>query len=167
MRDARDEVRGSDIAVASKLHAARLEELKEIADSNDGVLECQAVVERARDKKSALHSWFEWDDEKAGEAYRLQQARQLVRIYVDVLHHDSSPVRVFMSLTTDRKTEAGGYRLTIDVLQDHEMRSQLLADAKRDFDTWRRKYAHLKELAAVFEAVDGTWPKSAEPTEAK
>lgn len=36
------------------------------------------VVKAARNPKSPLHSAFEWDDSKAGEMYRLEQARSLI-----------------------------------------------------------------------------------------
>lgn len=38
----------------------------------------QAVVERARDEKSKLHKYFEWNDQIAAEEHRLGQARQMV-----------------------------------------------------------------------------------------
>lgn len=37
------------------------------------------VVEAARSPKSPMHAQFEWDDSKAAEAHRLEQARYLIR----------------------------------------------------------------------------------------
>jgi len=36
------------------------------------------VLEAASNPNSILHEFFEWDDEKAGHAHRLQQARNLI-----------------------------------------------------------------------------------------
>ena len=44
-----------------------------------GKLTAHAVVDAARDAKSPLHGYFEWDDSKAAEQYRLDQARVLIR----------------------------------------------------------------------------------------
>ena len=36
------------------------------------------ILEFARSENTELHKCFEWDDTKAAEKYRLQQARQIV-----------------------------------------------------------------------------------------
>ena len=45
----------------------------------DGRVLPDDVVAAAREKGSPLHKYFEWDDAKAGHAFRLEQARQLIR----------------------------------------------------------------------------------------
>jgi hypothetical protein len=52
--------------------------LIEIHDEN-GSLTPQLVVGEAKSPKSILHDSFEWDNGKASDAYRLWQARQLIR----------------------------------------------------------------------------------------
>jgi hypothetical protein len=37
------------------------------------------ILEKAKDPKSPLHKYFEWDNSKAGEQYRIYQARHLAR----------------------------------------------------------------------------------------
>lgn len=54
-------------------------EIQEIAEAGGGVLLPAAVVEAARDPTSAMHSHFQWDDTEAAIAYRLSQARELIR----------------------------------------------------------------------------------------
>lgn len=44
-----------------------------------GRLTPELVVRDAEDARSPLHSQFEWDDSKAAEQYRLEQARDLIR----------------------------------------------------------------------------------------
>lgn len=127
-------------------------ELAALAD--DGVIRAADVVAAARDEASALHPCFEWDDSEAAEQYRLVQARALLRVYVEVSAPDSSPTPVFVSLTSDRVKEGGGYRALADVMSNDDMRAQLLADAFRQFASMRQKYQHLKQLAGVWDAVD-------------
>ena len=54
------------------------EELERIR-SLTGKLLPKDVVKEAQKKKSPLHSAFEWDDEIAGEKYRVSQARTIIR----------------------------------------------------------------------------------------
>ena len=55
------------------------ERMQAIADANGGKLTPSAVVDDARNPSSPLHGQFEWDDSKAAEAYRVVQARTLIR----------------------------------------------------------------------------------------
>lgn len=131
---------------------AVVKELKRIALSNDGLLMPKIVVEAARAKSSPLHRQFEWDDSKAAEKYRLDQARHLIRVSVELIDGVDTPVDVFVSLTPDRG-EKGGYRIMTQVLSDAEMRQQLLSDAISELGVFREKYNRLKELAEVFKAI--------------
>jgi hypothetical protein len=58
-----------------KALATRLYEL----EKKKGYLTPQAVVNDARNPKSPLHERFEWDDQKAANAHRLDVARELIR----------------------------------------------------------------------------------------
>lgn len=125
--------------------------LKQIAAENDGLLMPEMVVDAARPVSSPLHSRFEWNDGKAAEAYRIWQARQLIRVCVEVVPQAGVSSEVFVSLTSDRRE--GGYRIQTEVLSDAKMRKQLLADALAELQLFREKYARLRELAVVFAAI--------------
>lgn len=119
----------------------------------------EKVVEFAKDPETHLHKYFTWDDGEAGQAYRLLQARQLIRVAVHVLEETQEKVRAYVSLTPDRKRGGGGYRATVDVLDDKELLRQLLDDAKAELQAFRRKYQRLAaagELSAVFDAIETT-----------
>jgi hypothetical protein len=126
-------------------------ELKRIAEENDGLLQPETVVDEARPVSSPLHSRFEWDNTVAGEAYRLWQARQLIRVVVEVITQTGEKENVFVSLSSDRKES--GYRVMTEVLTDKQMRAQMLSDALAELECFRDKYKRLKELAAVFSAI--------------
>ena len=128
-------------------------ELKRIAKANGGLLQPETVVEESRDEDSPLHSRFQWDDTVAGQQYRIWQARQLIRVTVEVLAGTEETTEVFVSLTTDRERESGGYRTMVSVLSNNDMRSQLLEDAKNEMRLFENKYAKLTELAEVFSAM--------------
>ena len=129
-----------------------IDELKRIASENDGILQPETVVEKARLFSSPLHSRFEWDNTVAGHNYRLWQARQLIRVVVEVIKGTDESSVVFVSLSTDRKHD-GGYRVMTEVLSNEQLRNQMLADALFELEIFRDKYKQLRELAAIFSAI--------------
>lgn len=133
-----------------KQRAAELERIRRAAG---GVLRPEDVVAAARPRRSILHEWFEWRDDKAAEAYRLWQARELIQVCVRVLAPRLGPSRIYVSLVEDRGREGGGYRAVVDVLRDPDLRAGFLAEALEDLRRWEAKYRRLRELAAVFRAA--------------
>lgn len=92
--------------------------------------------------RATLHSQFDWDDSSAAGKYRIHQARQLIRVVVSYEKvGDGKPVayRVFVSLTPDRETVGGGYRLASTVLSDEDQRRQLLLDARDEMKRFTAK----------------------------
>lgn len=128
-------------------------ELDRIRRKGAGIVTAEAVVEYARDPKTALHSQFTWDDTEAARRWRLEQAGRIIRLQVRVVSEDVAPMRALVSLSSDRKA-GGGYREIAAVLNDPEMAKELLSDALSEFNSMRRKYGKLKQLAGVWAAVD-------------
>jgi hypothetical protein len=132
-----------------------LSELQALHDKF-GILKPEDVVECARDEHSPLHEHFEWNDGKAADEYRKDQARSLIRVAVQVLPNlgEDVKVRVFTSLKSDRRNPGGGYRRMTDVLSHDSMRAELLQIALDELKGVREKYKEVKELADVFTVVD-------------
>ena len=128
--------------------------IRNLAD-DDGLIKPERVVEAARPKTSPIHDQFEWDNSAAAEKYRLLQASELIRVSVEIIdcggNRDPVMVRAFTSLTTERGV-SGGYRATVQVLSNKQMREQMLADAIAELQAFEKRYAILKELAGVFAA---------------
>lgn len=139
---------------------AVIDELERIAKEHGGELKPEDVVEAARAKSSPLHDHFTWDDSEAAQRYRLYEARQLIRVTLTYVGDDRTPMRVFVSLTPDRKAEGGGYRPTASVLVNAKQRAQLLADALAEMERFQAKYATLKELSEVFNSHGQSSAKS-------
>ena len=89
-----------------------------------GTVTPSAVVESARKKTSPLHECFEWDDIKAGEKFRLTQARQMIRSVQLVIINET---RILATVAFVRDPDAGakeqGYVPTA-VLQNDEDRAR-------------------------------------------
>lgn len=138
--------------------AAKEEILSELAHIREehGTLRAEDVVEFARDETTALHGEFEWDDSEAAHQYRLDQARRIIRVNVQILPVGGRDivVPVYVSLVQDRNQAGGGYRRLVDVMSDEELRAQLLQQAMKDFERVGLRYRALQELAPVFEALE-------------
>ena len=74
----------------------------------------------------------------------------MIRVVVQVTGVSPEPVRVFVSLSTDRETDGGGYRSMEKVMSDKQFREILLADAKNEMENFIRRYQRLSELSRVF-----------------
>ena len=129
-----------------------LPELEKIRRAHRGLLRPVDVVTAAASTDHPLHDLLDWDNVTAGHQHRLWQARQLIRVSVQVIDEAPSPVRVYVSLMEDRGPI--GYRTLVDVMSNSEHREKLLIQANRDMNRFRQKYRALSELSSVFEAMD-------------
>jgi hypothetical protein len=129
--------------------------LTQVAKKNGGMLMVDQVIELARDENNILHKHFTWDDSKAADAFRKQEARALIqRCRIKLVEHDPVEVRAFVSLPTDREN-GGGYRLTTRVLGDEGLKDELLRDIKLTIQRWNKKLHLLdQDLADLLLAVE-------------
>lgn len=131
------------------------QELEQIAQTHGGLLRAEDVLEFARDKKTALHKRFEWDNTEAAKQYRIWQARQLICLYVAPADTEKGAVKVrrFVSLSVDRKNPGGGYRTLAEVVNNKELYQQMLMDALDELQRIENKYQRIRELRPVFETA--------------
>jgi len=132
------------------------QELETIRQRAGGFLKPEDIVRFAKNKRTALHAYFEWDDTEAAQRYRLLQAKTIIRVVVQVVGDTGEKVRTFVSLSEDRGSGLG-YRIITDVMDDEMLTEQLLVDAKAELAAFSRKYHTLKKLAQmtdVFVAID-------------
>lgn len=128
--------------------------LEFLKDQFKGELTPKDVLDDARNPNSPLHRHFEWDDGAAAEAYRMDQARGLIRAVVAIYVSDEKPatrVRAFVHIP---EPGAPHYRATGHAMSQVKTRDLVLKQALRELQAWRQKYKDLKEFAALFDAVD-------------
>jgi len=93
-----------------KLTDGAIAELKALEDRR-GRLTAEQVVEAAEDESSALHACFEWDDVKAGAAYRIEQARELIRrVKIEVTIEERTFKTVAYVRDPEKEGNAPGYQ---------------------------------------------------------
>lgn len=122
--------------------------------NSGGVIRPADVVRAARNSHSALHDCFTWDDGEAAEQYRLIEARNLLRVCVLTEEIAGSNVRAFVSLTSDRAKDGGGYRTIADVMSDSDLREQMLSDALVQLRNMQQRYKSISQLDRVWDALD-------------
>jgi hypothetical protein len=111
------------------LLAAHLERL---ADSRGRITPAR-VVENARPVNSLLHDRFEWDDAKAAELHRLDQARVLIAsVEVQIIRNNVTTIAPAWVRDPDAAPKEQGYVRTVTLRDDHEKaRENLLYEAER------------------------------------
>ena len=137
------------------------EHLEALSRQHGGRLTPDQVLADARKKRSPLHPCFEWDDTAAAEAYRLVQARFLMRTVVVIFEtNDKEPqereIRAFVSLKEDEEEgqrTSVSYRPISDVMENPEDRKELLARALKELEDWQGRYEMLREFAGIFAAI--------------
>lgn len=84
--------------------------LHEIAEKHGGNLDPRDVVEEARASSHPLHDYFEWRDKIAGQQFRIDQARALIRSVRIEVKTNSAPMRAPQWVRSpDNKPDQRGY----------------------------------------------------------
>jgi hypothetical protein len=122
----------------------------------------RALVDLARPKNHPAHRFFEWDDAKAGERFRIHQARQYQQriVYeVVVTTRNREPVTTQMRVVYPVKDSKGvpSYISGAAVTRDVDAMEQLIERALTQLSVWKNTYSHLRgvaELTGIFDAIE-------------
>lgn len=139
-------------------------EILEVKDESG--LTAETLLDRAKNKKSNLHDFFEWDNSEAGEKWRLQQARIIindVKIIVEdkeLFAFENVSVVVKSNINSDENTESKReYKTVIEISSNEDYRSQVLNRALGEISYWKEKYNELNELKDIFKSIEKTKTK--------
>ena len=115
-----------------------------------GKLKPEYVVAESTDAGAVLHDVFEWDDDKAAQQFRTEQARLLIKnIRVEIIHNKvTCNVRAFVNVR-ESKDVARDYVPIEKAILDDNMYQDLLKQSKDDMDAFVTKYAQITELNQV------------------
>ncbi len=130
------------------------EHLEEVKEKN-GALTRENVLDSGRPEESPIHPCFEWDNEKAGEEYRLIQANRLIRSVVVVRQDEEDEKHTAPAFVNVSVARTGSYISTEKALSQDDTRAIVLSNAIRELQCFQRKYQSLTELADVFRAIEG------------
>lgn len=116
-----------------------------------GNLQAEEVLQFAKaNPSSAIAAAFRkrglFDDAKAAEIARLDFAREIIRrVRVRFIRpeHPPVPLRVFINLLDERKTDHRGYRLRSDVRSDSERLAMLKQQFAVEISTLVKRYVDI------------------------
>lgn len=129
------------------------EELAKIR-KNRGTLTPSIIVEEAmKNPNGILHGQFQWSDKKAAVEWRIEQAKYILRS-IEVQIEEGKVFRAFVNVPIGSNTKERHYVPIKNALNNEISRDWLLQTAMRELVYFRHKYATLKELTNVFEAID-------------
>ena len=131
------------------------DKLQELRDKHKG-LTASIVIEDAKNKNSVLHGAFEWNDSKAAHEWRLHSARHLMRAVVTKELDSSGEIRYQPAFVFVKTEEGPRYESLARVLDDDEMRLQVINRALKEFEQWQKRYEEYEEFLSVFESFDKT-----------
>lgn len=135
-----------------KIPAQTVGELCEKLQESETGLTPSSFVDASRDPESPTHSMIEWRDDVAAEAYRIEQAANIIRSIV-VIQEDTDPVEKDRGFVVT----PGGKSVYVSMqsaLNNEEWKEHLLAQARKDMIAFKAKYRRIAELAAVIDEMD-------------
>lgn len=116
-----------------------------------GVLTPEIILSEADKPESILHTFFQWEDDKAAHAYRLQQARQLLNnIEINII--SSGEERTIGAYEVVTAPEGRTYK-NVDVLtkdEADEVRQSTLVELNRT----KQKLAFFSKFKKPIEYID-------------
>lgn len=117
----------------------------------DGPVTPIALVKAATAKRSVIHGYFQWDDVKAGQEYRLWQARHYLGSIevVRLVGKREEQTRAFHVVTNGDRA----YVPEQVVWRTPAYREQVVERARRELESWQRRYDQYEELSGLRLAV--------------
>ena len=107
------------------------------------------VLEKAKNETTELHKCFEWNDSIAAEKYRLEQAKNIIRMLVYEKETKEQQVVRYYAKTETKHV----YQPTKQFLVQEDEYQGLLRRALAELEAFKNKYHALTELEGIFEAM--------------
>ncbi len=106
-----------------------------------GSVTAKELLNIARDEKSFLHKFFDWDDSSAAEKYRLSQARNLI-VSIHVEADDLKPIRHYMRVNIG---SGSTYMRQDEIAKSQDLVDQVIVVAHNQLVQWKDRYGRYCE----------------------
>lgn len=123
-------------------------------EQENGSIQPEDIVNEARPKDSVIHPLFEWNNKKAAEAYRVEQAKNIIRCLIVKNDNTNEPatVRAYVNVNDSRKK--GLFINVRSAMQNRETREIVLKAAMAELASFKRKYSTFLEFSKIFAEID-------------
>ena len=129
---------------------AEIERIRE----EKGAVCAEYIVDAARPKNSILHPEFEWDNTKAAEFWRREQAQRMIRCIVIAMPQMTDPVRAYVLVSNEEAPTGTDYADTRTVVSHRDMFKDALGRLVSELDAARASVSELQNLSEA--AADKT-----------
>lgn len=112
----------------------------------------QQIVDFAKNPETELHKCFEWDDTKAAENWRKQQARYVccsISIVTDETEQKQTAYRLIQ-----HNTDKQSYQNVVVTVRNRDQYSELLQMAKKELNSFKERYRSIVELESVIDEIE-------------
>ena len=120
----------------------------------DGCVSAKAVLDFARPKNSPIHKYFDWDDTRAAEKYRLIQARKVITCVV--VEVQGEKVRKYQTSVYVDGYKSKQFVEVKRAMSTPDIWEQILVQAMRDAKCFQNRYLKLKDLSLIHSAIRKT-----------
>jgi len=104
--------------------------IENLMKDNAGEISAKQLLDTAKSIRSPLHKYFDWDDTKAAEKWRLHQSRQMLSSIVVTVNCDNIPKeqRCFVNVVNDSKENV--YVPVLTAINKPDYLQQLIKEAQ-------------------------------------
>jgi len=123
------------------------------AKSSNGGVQAKDFVDASRPEDAPLHDQFEWNDSKAGEEWRIQQARVMMSSYTIENNPNVRAVsHVIYELETGESERA--YFTYATIQSRPELKKAFLKQLKKSVESMKRKYADALSVYHIINEIE-------------
>lgn len=131
-----------------QLLKSKLEEI----EKTKGLIQPIDLINEARPEGSPFHDMFEWDNEVAGDKFRLWQSRFYIgQIRVEIEEKRMPAFMNVMVETGDVRTR--GYKSFNAIVSQPTLLEQIINTAIKEISYFQEKYKDIKELSEVIDTT--------------
>lgn len=119
-------------------------------EAEHGEVTKELLLEESRPEDSITHSLFEWDNNKAAEKYRLDQAKHTInalRVVWVTPENKEVPVKAFVNVS--ELTDKTKYRNVELALREEDSREAYLKRIRNELEAFIRRNRNIEELADI------------------
>lgn len=119
-------------------------------EAEHGSVTKELLLEESRPVESATHSLFEWDNDKAAEQYRLEQARHTIsalRVVYVTPEKEEVSVRAFVNVS--ELSDKARYRNVEVALSEEDSREAYLKRIRNELEAFIRRNKGIEELGSI------------------
>ena len=119
-------------------------------EAEHGAVTKELLLEESRPEDAATHSLFEWDNDKAAEQYRLEQARHTIsalRVVYVTPEKEEIAVKAFINVS--ELTDKARYRNVEVALTEEDSREVYLKRIRNELEAFIRRNRNIEELGNI------------------